>query len=772
MSRSYFIGILVCLLFSGKLAAQDKYYGPFASWADVKKRFNAKGDGKTDDSRALQQAIDGLSNLQRGSQTRPDTYTVIYLPPGTYNISKTLVLRGKIGVSIIGEDPANTIIRWTGPDADTMLWANGSAYFKIARLTWDAGNRKNLECIGIHWKEKWRDEFSQSYASLNIELSDMLFTGNPMFGISGGTLGGPNEGTGANDSEISIKRCSFYNCVQAGIRIAGYNALDYWIWDAKFINCYIGVWNSFGNYHIYRSLFRGSKFSDIHNKSGYYTSVRYCYSEGARTFSDDEGSGCNPFKRILQGNTIVKTAEIPLEYYHLGCLTLIDNQIGVSSSKQYPMLVNQKTWCTDRIRMLTVGNRYGNSAAIRLASPKQRLLQAADQTGEVGSTGAAAFDQRMPRTPARTPATIFEVPRDATTEAIQKIINDAAAVRNTNAVVHFGTGIYKITKPLVVPAGAGICLAGDGLLYASEIIPSDPQLFSGKFLLEINGPSTVSLRDLQLGADGGSANTASAILFRNIDQKGSALIADQLYIAADTSLLAKDLNNIYIEKNNSFFSAGNVLIGGKQQAAGTGTFRVNCFGGQFARLSVQNKADFLARDCWWEGPDRTPLLLFGDGNITIDGAMIAPNHSDSSTAVKVNRFNGKIALMNMYIQGCLDVSPGNPNLRFLGWNLHFYHKLDPLFFLRAQGSYQGLFSGISTQNFDKAIPIDNNPFFVEDQQLNVKADKEQDFILDMLAQDRREKPLMVLPTVKNASAVSLSRVSLGFLKKGITILNQ
>lgn len=763
--------LFACTLLLSSAVAQDPFYGPFASWADVKKRFNAKGDGKTDDSRALQQAIDSLSNLQRGLPANANAYTVIYLPPGTYNLSKTLVLRGKIGVSIIGEDPANTIIRWTGADADTMLWANGSAYFKIARLTWDAGNRKNMECIGIHWKEKWRDAFSQSYASLNIELSDMLFTGNPMFGISGGTLGGPNDGTGANDSEISIKRCSFSNCTQAGIRIAGYNALDYWIWDSKFINCYIGVWNSFGNYHIYRSLFRGSKFSDIHNKSGYYTSVRYCYSEGARTFSDDEGSGCNPFKRILQGNTIVKTAQIPLEYYHLGCLTLIDNQIGASASKEYPMLVNQKSWCTDRIRMLSVGNRYGNSAPIRLASAKQRLIQAADQTGDVvASTGLAAFEQKMPRTPGRSSSKIFEVPRDATTEAIQKIINEATAVSNTNAVVHFGTGVYKIAKPLVIPAGATICLAGDGLLYATELLPANPSSFTGKYLIEVNGPSWVSLRDLQVGPDGGAANDASAILFRNIDQKGSVLVADQLYSSSDTSLLAKDLNYLYVEKNNSFFSSGNVLSGGKQQAAGTGSFRVNCFGGQFARLTVQNKARFLARDCWWEGPDRTPLHLYGDGDITIDGAMIAPNQSDSSTAILVNRFNGKIALMNMYIQGSLDIAPVNPGLKFFGWNLHFYHKLDPLFFLRAQGSYQGLFSGVSAQNFNKAIPIDNNPFFVEDQQLNVN--KEQDFTLDMLSQDRQEKPLVTMTRTKNASAVSISRVTLGYLKKGLTIVNQ
>ncbi|WP_238841959.1 hypothetical protein, partial [Xylella fastidiosa] len=77
---------------------------------------------------------------------------------------------------IIGEDPSTTIIKWIGKASDTMFWANGSAYFKVSRLTWDANNHDNMEGIGIHWKNRLNDAKSQSYAPLNIEISDCYFS--------------------------------------------------------------------------------------------------------------------------------------------------------------------------------------------------------------------------------------------------------------------------------------------------------------------------------------------------------------------------------------------------------------------------------------------------------------------------------------------------------------------------------------------------------------------------------------------------------------------
>ena len=140
--------------------SREEFNGPFASWADARTRFGAKGDGRNDDTNALQTAIDSLSNPAVGYNTGKSGYMVIYLPAGTYCISSTLTLIGKIGVSIIGEDPLHTIIKWTGGDKDTLFWANGSAYFKLSRLSWNANGRKNMEAVGVHWKNMWRDNMT------------------------------------------------------------------------------------------------------------------------------------------------------------------------------------------------------------------------------------------------------------------------------------------------------------------------------------------------------------------------------------------------------------------------------------------------------------------------------------------------------------------------------------------------------------------------------------------------------------------------------------
>ena len=133
----------ICIQTGAICQAEEEFNGPFPSWADVKKRFGAKGDGRTDDTKALQNAIDGLADRSISYKSGPGAYTIIYLPAGTYRISQTLQLRGKVGISIIGEDPSRTIIKWYGNSNDTMLWANGSAFFRLSRISL-YGDRKSV----------------------------------------------------------------------------------------------------------------------------------------------------------------------------------------------------------------------------------------------------------------------------------------------------------------------------------------------------------------------------------------------------------------------------------------------------------------------------------------------------------------------------------------------------------------------------------------------------------------------------------------------------
>lgn len=766
--NAYLLLSFLCWLCIGSaLRAQNReeFNGPFKSWANVKTRFGATGNGKTDDTKALQAALDDVGNDPAAANDMgKNIYSVVYLPAGTYCISATLVLRGKLGASIVGEDPDRTIIKWIGPDKDTLLWANGSSYFKISRLTWDANKRKDIQAIGIHWKNKWNDAKSSSHAPLNIELSDNYFIGGFSEGIGGGTFPGPN-GTGNNDSEIAIKRCIFRDCAQAGIKIEGFNALDYWIWDCQFYNCRTGVNCSYGGYHVYRSLFSHSVVSDVSNNNGYYTSVRGCYSDHSYGFSMDQGSSSNPFKRIFQDNTIVAPGRLAVEYYHTGKLTLWGNKFARSSDTAIRININVKSWNTYTSEALSLHNTYSDKQSLTISSNPNKIYAYGDQylpnvTGDV-----RAFMNTLDRKPPLVARKVFEVPPGANADVIQSLLNEAARFKGQRPVVHFSSGNYLIARTLQIPAGTDMQLIGDGLLYASVIRAGNPAAFGQLPLLRVTGPSYISIRDLQLGSESDKGQY-EAISFEDVDQPYSQAHLDQVYSShSDTSLLVMGLNYLYVEKNNSFFTTGNYIVGGNLQDHRFPVARVACFGGQFAYLTVLKNASFLAKDCWWEGVQGAALTLNGTGTVSIDGAMIAPAKSDSQSVVRINKFAGKISLMNMYLQGGVDCNPDNPGLDLLLWNILFYHKMDPLAFLKRDVSFRAAGLGLNAQCFRSGDPACKNIITVEDQWKNIK--DINPFLDNLTLQSRESRPVPYTNLSQGTSNIYITRISLGATKRGI-----
>ena len=114
------------------LVPSEEFVGPFANWKNVKTDFGAAGDGKADDTAAIQKALDQL-------QQKPG---VLFLPAGTYRITEGLTMFSHIYVGVIGEDPATTIIQWDGGEEGVMLFCNGVRHSKFGQITWDGGGKK------------------------------------------------------------------------------------------------------------------------------------------------------------------------------------------------------------------------------------------------------------------------------------------------------------------------------------------------------------------------------------------------------------------------------------------------------------------------------------------------------------------------------------------------------------------------------------------------------------------------------------------------------
>lgn len=743
-----------------------EFNGPFKSWSDVKSRFGAKGDGKTDDTKAIQRAIDGLHNPVKNFRPSANAYMVVYLPAGTYCISSTLVLRGKIGVTIVGEDPANTVIKWIGADADTMFWANGSAYYKISRLTWDANKRKDIEAIGIHWKERWNDANSQSFASLNIEISDNIFTGNCKYGISGGTS--PGQGMNANDSEIAIRRCLFNSCTGAGINITGYNALDYWVWDCRFVSCNIGINNAYGNFHAYRSYFKKSAVSDVFHNNGYYTSMRGCYSEDSRAFSLDDGYSTNPFKRIFENNVVVRPTSIPIQYYHWGKIYAVDNKFDKSVDPGVGMFIKTGSWGSGMFQVLSMNNTYRSKQPVSFTATPNKLYSFNDKSSLQAFTSSSAFLQKMDIIPPKIKRATFEVPPRATERVIQEIINDAAKLKGQRPIIHFPVGKYVISKPLVIPEGSDLQIIGDGFLYAS-IITASAAFPAKQSLLKVFGPSTIVISEIQFGEFDKGHQNFEAIEFNEVDQPGSQAFIDQLYSGGKQSINGSNLDYLYIQMENSFFADGNVITGGNLVQNGKGTAGLYCFGAQFAGLVIDKKAKAVFKDCWWEGGARVPLNISGAGDITVDGSMIAPNNVDSNTTISIGKFSGKFRLLNMYLQGGIKVEPSNSSLELLLWNIHFYHVMNPLKFMDRAATFKGAFLGLTTQCF---VPNDKKCeliMMVEDKLKGV--DDLKSYMSRMLLEPGSASPRRYVIQSKTATNLCITRVSVGYCNAGFRFSN-
>lgn len=747
------VSLIFITALQGLCQERQEFNGPFISWANIKTRFKAAGNGIADDTSPIQKALDSLSVFMKDSfNVRPQTrYAVIYLPAGVYNISKTLRLTGKIGFSIIGEDPTKTIIRWKGPDNDTMLVANGSSYYKLSRLTWDAGQSKNTEAIGIHWL----DRNGLRFAATSIEISDMIFKGGLAYGISGGTYG--HDGTGANDAEVTIKRCMFYNCTGAGIAIKGYNALDYWIWNCSFTDCSRGIQCHLGNYHVYNSNFYRSTIADLDNSDGYYNSVRGCYSYNSNAFSVDQGASCNAFKRIFQNNIVNGVKSIPIQYHSQGRLTLMNNVFTRSRSKANTS-ISYGGWCPAIYQVLSVNNYFEDSIQVSFAQGHPTSFYSiADQhyfkkkprsfSSPVTATAFLPFVKRK----------VFEIKAGAGSNEIQQAVNAAARLKGQRPVIHFPMGVFYISDPVIIPAGCDIQFTGDGIAFATIFrFAANAKGLTG---FQVQGPSYCTFSSFQV--DNGTHSGAESLSFINIDQPGSEIHLDQIYTNAAMAFVAEDIDFTYFEKNNSFYSTGNRLTGGSRLAKGNGTAKLCCFGGQSAKSRLANNAVMIAKDCWWEGAykkEYLPVDLSGDGRFTLDGAMLSARDLDSTAIIRINNFKGSVTLCDMYVYGGLDVNAGN-DLRLLVWNVHFFKKQNPANFIKPGFRPQVAMLGITKQCYKADSKTCQDPSIISDSDIFKNMPDEKKYLGDMTEDARLTMPRQFHDLSSQATNVLIDRVS-------------
>ena len=470
----------------------DEWSGPLEGWADAKRDFQAVGDGKADDTVALQKALDALRD-EKG-QTR-----TVYLPAGMYRITRTLTLprkggREAIGLNIQGESPDTTIVVWDGP-ADGVMFDYGAWYSKLGRITFDGRG-----------KAKTAVRHGPEFVTAN-EMADMVFR-DVGFGIEAG------DPARAGIAETSVQRCRFLRCSKAGVSIQNFNSLDWWMWYCLFEDCRVGATNSYGagNFHVYKSVFRRSTEADVTIGNTGYFSFRHNTSVGSKAFFVAAGIGAAQL--TFQDNQIIDTADTQaIRVGNLGPVFLLDNTIASRAEViEGPVAVGQNA------HVISVGNTFTVAKPI---SFKTGSIAMADRT--VSREKLQLAIPTLPDTPLRLPRKVLAVRPGSDAAAIQAILDAAAKLKGQRPLIHFAEGQYPINHTLTIAAGCDVQLVGEGIPYNTQL------QWTGEGrgpIVRLAGPSRATLRDLVLVGSG----KADALVIEQYDQPGGRVFFDQVQV--------------------------------------------------------------------------------------------------------------------------------------------------------------------------------------------------------------------------------------------------
>lgn len=693
------IFIPVSSLYSAESAPQatgETFFGPFSSWINVCHVFGAKGDGKSDDTDALQKALTKLS-IKPG-KPEYSTRRTLYLPAGTYRITRRLEISNVGGIAILGEHPETATLLWDGPEGGEMMWFNGKNS-RFGRFTWD-GNGKARAGLLFHWNGRGKN--IDQGPSYRLKLLDLRFKDMGTGVDAGGKLGWL-------DSEVVLQRCIFTNCSEYGIGLRHFNAVDWWIWNCRFEDCGVGVSNEPGPqggvFHVYESTFLRSKRADMSIFHTGFFAARDNISIGSNRFYHARNHGVNGAAMTLQNNTIQDTVQpdaILLET--CGPITLLDNtvisrpghagpaiRVAVDARTSPPAAVPENAPRVEEHYLPVAVTAIGNQATVEpVLEVKGALTEHGSGLVDVERLDAGSLPLPVPLPVSE--AKVFEVPAAATQADLQQAIDAAATWARENdgqrPVVHLPPEGIELTETLILPADTPLALIGDGAYKWYDGMRGTILRWNGTDgggpMLNLQGPSKVLLQGFSLlnpkvknlrrqKTPLHPAAVTAGIVVEKCDQPGARVFLENCDIGANGSGVLVDrtdwlqvemrahqgsgLNtwsdNWTVNDNRDWLPFPSVrVIGGERTASGEETTgRVDLFGVNTGRFRVDNGGRLLVRDMWYESNWAPFHIRFeGSGRFTFDCAYDWPF---TSKAIKgpagytFDTFRGKASFISI-----------------------------------------------------------------------------------------------------------------------------
>jgi Pectate lyase superfamily protein len=626
--------------------AVTEWYGPFSSWSNVKTTYGAVGDGVTDDTAAINNA---LANVGLGGHS-----PVLYFPPGTYRVTAKLYLHNRQQVEILGHSPSDTTLKYDGPPGtsfsgtSTLLHLDSIQFVLLARFTLD-GNGKSMTLLSC----------SQSSGSIYFDsantFEDLVFRNSASggHGIDGGFYGSgfSNEG---------FTRCKFIG-LAVGLETWNFNALDAWMTDCLFTNCQKAIYVNPGSAHLYHSVLVDNQADFILAPASSYIELVSNVSYRAGTFLQTMNVGANMTPILMKGNTIVD-AKTPVVMGQPGPLVMLDNVIActngptvsTSNSLQIDLTAIGNTICT--ANWISIGGGSGG---------KTNLVD-----NFVASRSSLTFAPPViPPAATNLNRTVVDMPTSITAASLQSAINGAA----DGTVIHVPWSSnadqqWHMTSTVTLPVNRDMRIVGDGDMTKFSWSGS-----SGGSMFVCPNPSHVTFSQLQLGGSYGSAGSGIAVT-------GVGNSASRVYLRDVTFFQGLNANvrlgdcpgtvvdiagNVICQTSVSPASTGiNVLLEGRGKVrmidTDNGVNRISLVctnGGQFYGESIYNEAG--------DSFGNRILQVSGNGTVTYMASVLHENIGSNgdtferatSNAFSVVNFSGTFLLgLTSYINDWYKVS--------------------------------------------------------------------------------------------------------------------
>ena len=488
MSKTSIYIIVILLLASISCASPNI---PELNWTERSDWLNvqtdvtpaAVGDGIHDDTKAIQAALN-----------RVGENVSVYLPPGTYRITQTLILTGPlVGVMIVGHGRTTRIV-WDGAKGGRMFWSNGAAYSSYIGLTWDG---KNKAAVGFDHGAKLRFETEikhQHEAFLNFKECGIRIGHDQKYA----------------SAEILYNNCLFENC-KTGVALLSFNDYNNTFDGCEFRNCDYGIHDEHGNFYARNCHFERSRESDFYIGSEHNDSIRRCTSKNSRSFVIERQKKEDVVAAVTiqdchvagwtnpSGAVILRGAPILM----FDCV--FSNPPG---SNPFPVnLINP-----DQYLILSHNKGINTNSLIKKARANHIIeLPDGKRNGVVKSA-----DQSFLKEKVSVPNKIFDAVKDFgakgdgkadDTVAIQEAI-DAARKWSRGAMAYLPSGRYNVTKSIRV-TGKDYTIGGSGFLRRTSIVWKGPE---GGVTFSVHDPMNVTMENLTIGHhDLGPMNNAADI---------------------------------------------------------------------------------------------------------------------------------------------------------------------------------------------------------------------------------------------------------------------